>query len=94
MLVAIYKKIACHFFFSCTQEERQAIGFCIPIGTATIFLTSETFRADVEALIFTGISLRELEDVKANTLLCCDVAIDSNVALFPLMRPYFCMRLV
>ncbi|MNW52536.1 hypothetical protein D3C74_300610 [compost metagenome] len=47
VLVAVDEQVAGNFGIRCTEVERYAISFCIPVSTAAIFFTGEAFRTDV-----------------------------------------------
>src|SRR6218665_214462 len=88
MLIPIYQKIPRHLWISSAEIKRKAISFRIPIRTATILLTRESLRSNIQSFIFTSIRLHHLENIEPDPLLCGNIPFNGNITFLPLAMPY------
>ena len=66
-----------------SQIKGDAVGFGIPIGGATVFLSGKTLGANIKSMIQTVVGLVQMKNVKTYPLLRFGVAFDLNIRLLP-----------
>ena len=87
VLIPVHQQVSSHLFPGGTEIERDHIGFSIPVGAATIFLSCKAFGPDIQSRIIACIGLEEVEDIKPDALLRGLIAVYYYITVVPFFGP-------